>query len=183
MYMKHEGFHSSRLMMELIRKEHASKAFDVFQHRDLYMYLPQGVPTLYDLEKQYSAWECTDSPDGAEYWLNWVVVHKITQKIIGRVQIGIDKDKKEGSIAYMIGVPFQGKGYGTESVQALLTHCKNKYGVLVFKAWIDTRNVSSIRLVEKLGMERIEFIEKADHFDGEDSDEFVFQKLCTTERN
>ena len=179
--MEHENFYSSRLMMQLIRKEHASKALDVLQHKDLYTYIPQGPPTLEYLTKRYTALECRDSPDGTEYWLNWVVMQRSTQRIIGTVQAGIGKEKKEGTIAYMIGVEFQGQGYGTEAVKALLSHCKNKYGVVVFKAWIDTRNASSIRLVEKLGMEQIEMIEKADHFDGQDSDEFVFQLKCKPE--
>ncbi|MBP9708765.1 MAG: GNAT family N-acetyltransferase [Oligoflexales bacterium] len=43
------------------------------------------------------------------------------------------------------------------------------------KAWIDTRNLASINLVKKLGMTQVEFIAKADHFKGTDSDEFVFR--------
>ena len=95
--------------------------------------------------------------------------------MIGRVQTGIHKAKNEASIAYMIGFDFQGLGYGTEGVEGLITHCHQHYGVLMFKAWIDTRNAASIRLVQKIGMRQVELIEKADHFDGQDSDEFVFE--------
>ena len=176
--MEHRDFSSPRLTMELITQKHAIRAFGVVRDENLYTYLPEKPPSLAELEKRYAFWECRDSPDGTEYWLNWAVVHRISQQLIGTVQLGIHKEKKEGAIAYMIGSEFQGQGYGTEAVKASLEHGKKHYGVQVFKAWIDTRNKPSIRLVQKLGMEQVSLIEKADHFDGEDSDEFVFQLEC-----
>lgn len=173
--MEHQDFFSSRLFMQLIKKEHAAIALAVLKTESLYTYLPKQAPTLEKLEKQYAFWENRNSPDGTEYWLNWVVLDRVTRQFMGTVQIGIHREKKEGTIAYTIGTAFQGKGYGTEAVQAMIDHCKNHYQVRRFKAWIDTRNASSIRLVQKLGMQQVEMIEKADHFDGEDSDEFVFQ--------
>ena len=173
--MDHVGFDSEHLSMELIHRGHAVQAIDVLSDKLLYTYIPRNPPILEDLERQYRFWERRDSPDETEYWLNWVIFLRTTRECVGTVQIGIDKQKREGSIAYMIGRNFQGRGYGTESVRAMLEHCQSHYGVQCFKAWIDTRNGASIRLVQKLGMKQVEFIEKADHFDGEDSDEYVFQ--------
>ena len=177
--MTHINFSSPRLQIDLIKREHAQNAVAVLQHKELYRYIPQNPPTLEDLENRYSFWENRSSPDGTEYWLNWVILIPSSQQIVGTLQAGIHKERKEASIAYMIGIAFQGKGYGTEAVQALIQHCRIHYGVRVFKAWIDTRNTASIRLVQTLGMEQIEYIEKADHFDGQDSDEFVFQRTYT----
>ena len=173
--MEHVDFYSERLAMELIHRDHARLAFEILNDDRLYTYIPKKAPTLKELEIQYTFWENRESPDGAEYWLNWVIFLQTTRQLVGTVQIGIHRQKKEGAIAYMVGERFQSKGYGTEVVHALLAHCKNHYGVQRFKAWIDTRNVASIRLVQKVGMKQIECVEKADHFDGEDSDEYIFQ--------
>ena len=175
--MEHKDFYSSRLKMLLIKKGYAAQAHLVLQDEALYRYIPKSAPSLADLERTFGFWENRDSPDKSEYWLNWIVCTQDTGACIGRVQIGIHKEKKVGDIAYMIGSASQGKGYGTEAVRALLNHCQEVYGVSCFKAWIDTRNAASIRLVEKVGMHEIEFIEKADHFDGEDSDEYVYQLM------
>ncbi len=174
--MKHKAFETKRLRMHLIKKEHAGLTYTVLQSPNLYSYIPQKPPTLKELEKKFEWWEKnTESPDGTEYWLNWIVVEKVTLTTIGTIQIGIHKENREGAIAYMIGIDFQGKGYGTEAVKALLDHCHTEYSVQVFKAWIDTRNIASLRLVQKIGMNKVDFLQNADHFDGENSDEWVFE--------
>ena len=114
------------------------------------------------------------SPEETEYWLNWVMFEKETQEIIGTLQAGIHIESQVATIAYLIGTAFQRKGYGTEGVTSMIEHLKSNYEVSHIKAWIDTRNIPSIRLVEKVGMKRVELIEKADHFKGSDSDEYVY---------
>jgi [ribosomal protein S5]-alanine N-acetyltransferase len=47
-------------------------------------------------------------------------------------------------------------------------------GIISFKAWTDTRNLASHRLLEKLGFTKIEEIKNADEFKGSVSDEFVY---------
>ena len=173
--MTHLDFTTDRLSMQLITRAHAAEAHPLFQDPKLYTYIPNQPPTLEQLEKQYAFWENRDSPDGTEYWLNWSVFEISSQRLIGRVQAGITKATHEASVGYMIGSSSQGNGYGTEAVEGLIKHCHQQYAVPVFKAWIDTRNAASIRLVQKLWMRQVEFIEKADHFDGQDSDEFVFE--------
>ena len=60
---------------------------------------------------------------------------------------------------------FQGKGYGTECITAILIeHPKSNYGVVQIKAWIDTRNLYLPQLVERIGMTQVEFIEKERSF-------------------
>ena len=172
--MQHTSFSSKRLNVVLITRDHASQTYPFLNNPSLYTYLPKDPPTLDALEKQYTFWENRESPDGSEYWLNWVVFYQ--DLCIGTVQAGVHREKKEASIAYMISSDFQGQGLGTEATGALIDHLRTHYAVKRVKAWIDTRNASSIRLVEKLGLEQIEFLEKADHFKGEDSDEFVYQK-------
>jgi len=172
--MQHRNFSSQRLDMILIHKEHAQQTHSFLQNPDLYTYLPKDPPTLLAVEKQYRFWEDRSSPDGSEYWLNWVVFYK--KICIGTLQAGVQRSTKVASIAYMISTAYQGQGFATEAVAAMIEHIRCDYRVKLIKAWIDTRNLPSIRLVERLGLERVERIEKADHFKGQDSDEFVYQK-------
>ena len=108
--MKHCNFVSNRLEMQLVQKEHAEKIWPVLQDASLYKYLPKHPPTLMELERQYTFWENHDSPDKKEYWLNWVVFLRTKKSPIGTIQIGIHKQKKEGTVAYLIGADFQGMG-------------------------------------------------------------------------
>ena len=174
----HTDFKSERLQMKLINQGHAALTYDFLQDPQLYRYLPQDPPERERLEERYRLWESRSSPDESEYWLNWVIFLEDT--CIGTVQAGVDRATGEASIAYLIATPSQGRGFGSEAANALLEHLTHHYQVTKVKAWIDTRNVASIRLVEKLGMQRVELIEKADHFKGADSDEFVYQKSLST---
>ena len=176
--MEHANFSSERLQMVLITKEHAAIVHTVFQDPELFTYLPNDPPELERLEKQYAFWEGREAPDGSEYWLNYVLFLSSTGAFVGTLQSGVHRETREASIAYVIATDFQGRGLGTEATRALIAHLKQRYEISGVKAWIDTRNRTSIRLVEKLGMRQVEFIKNADHFKGQDSDEFVYYMDC-----
>ena len=173
--MTHTDFQSVRLSMELLMETHAPLIHSLLQDESIYTYMPDDPPELNQLKKKYSFWENRVSPDQTEFWLNWIITKKATQEIIGTVQATVHRENHGASVAYTIGVQFQGQGYGTEAVRSMIHHLKENYQVCRVKAWIDTRNSASIRLVEKVGMKQVEYIEKADHFKGSDSDEYVYQ--------
>jgi RimJ/RimL family protein N-acetyltransferase len=136
--------------------------------------MPDDPPSLEKLEDRYAFWEQRISPDKTEYWLNWVVFTKEDTIPIGTLQAGVHIESKVASIAYKVGSSFQRRGYATEGVIAMIEHLKSNYDVVQIKAWIDTRNQPSIKLVERIGMTQVEFIAKADHFKGSHSDEYVY---------
>ena len=178
--MLHQNFQSSRLDMKLVQKTLAPVVWSVLNDTTLYTYIPDEPPTLDKLEENYAFWEQRISPDKTEYWLNWVIFTKDEQKSIGTLQAGVHIESKVATIAYKVGTSFQRKGYATEAVTAMIEHLKLHYKVSQIKAWIDTRNQPSIKLAERIGMSQIEIIEKADHFKGSDSDEYVYQLNINT---
>ena len=167
-------FKSMRLQMKRVQMQLASITWPILNDPKLYIYLPEDPPSLAELEKRFSFWEPGISPDQSEYWLNWVLKDLESQLIVGTIQAGVHRESKVATIAYMLGSNFQRKGYAFEAIAALIQFLKNEYQVNQIKAWIDTRNVPSIRLIEKLKFSRVELIEKADHFKGADSDEYVY---------
>ena len=173
--MLHQNFSSSRLEMKLVQQTLAHLVWSVLNDISLYTYIPEEPLSIEKLENRYAFWEQRISPDKTEYWLNWVVFIKEDQSAIGELQAGVHMESKVASIAYKVGRSFQGKGYATEGVTAMIEHLKSNYGVVQIKAWIDTRNQPSIKLVERIGMTQVDFIAKADHFKGFDSDEYVYQ--------
>ena len=173
--MNHRNFTSARMNMVLVTQDHAAIVHRALQDPSLYKYLPEDPPKLKALEERYAFWEGRVSPDESEYWLNYVVFLSNSGAFVGTLQAGIHREDKEASIAYMIVTSSQGQGLGTEATRAMMEHLRQDYQVRCIKAWIDTRNEPSIRLVENLGMRNVEFLPKADHFKGQGSDEFVFQ--------
>ena len=111
------------------------------------------------------------STDGLQHWLNWTVFSGL--KVIGTVQADATDATSSASIAYMFHPNSWGKGFAFEATSAMLEHLKSQ-GITGFKAWTDTRNLASHKLLKRLGFTKTEEIKNADEFKGGISDEFVF---------
>ncbi len=165
---------TDRLILEPICERHALDMTTLLSDPDLHTFIPSDPPTLEKLKSQYKYWESRISPKEDELWLNWVGRLKSNGRIVGHFQAGV-KTSLEATIAYMIGKDFQRQGFAFEGLTKVIDLLFEGTRAKSVKAWIDTRNQASINLVKKLGMNQVEFIAKADHFKGSDSDEFVFE--------
>jgi [ribosomal protein S5]-alanine N-acetyltransferase len=115
--------------------------------------------------------EARVSQDGLQHWLNWTVF--AGSEVIGTVQADVTDSSSSASIAYMFHPNSWGKGFAREATSAMLEHLKSQ-GITSFKAWTDTRNLPSHKLLERLGFVKIEEIKNADEFKGSISHEFVY---------
>lgn len=171
-----------RLTLESVAICHAAEMVQLLADEALHRFVPSDPPTLHALEDTYRYWEKRISPKGDELWLNWIAREKRSKLAIGHFQAGI-KASGEASIAYTVGIKFQRRGFALEALKEICQFLENKIKAAPIKAWIDTRNIASISLVKKLGMNQIATIENADQFKGASSDEFVFQLDPLTFKN
>jgi RimJ/RimL family protein N-acetyltransferase len=65
-------------------------------------------------------------------------------------------------VGYTVDPDFQGKGYATEAVRALVDYAFDTLGADVVRAYASAENVASHRVVEKSGLVLME------RFEGED---------------
>lgn len=86
----------------------------------------------------------------------WAVVEKISGRLIGRCGLSVEKIDGQGEIeiGYMIGRPWQKKGYGFESVCAILHYAWEETAELRVAARIDAENTASLALAKKAGFIR-----------------------------
>ena len=117
--------------------------------------------------------EKASSPDGTELWLNWVVFLRGSTTAIGTFQATLPKGES-GSIAYIVFPPFWRKGYAREMSVCVLNHLFDEYDVPSLSAEIDTRNESSIRLAESIGLHFVKTTHNVDVFKGHSSDEHTY---------
>ncbi len=61
------------------------------------------------------------SADGREAWHNWIVRLDETGDAVGTVQATVLGDGSTAQIAWVIGVPWQGRGYASEAAAALVS--------------------------------------------------------------
>jgi RimJ/RimL family protein N-acetyltransferase len=166
---------TERLQIEPLESRHASELHAVLSDPEIYRFIPQEPPSLDQLEKRYKYLERRTSPDGTVQWLNWALRQRETGNLIGTIQATVLPDKT-AMIAYELGPGYWGQGYATEALKWLLDSWKETGEVNSTRAYVDTRNKPSIRLLERLGFERIDAIKDADFFKGESSDEYVYYR-------
>lgn len=164
-----------RLLLEPLVTGHATALFETLQAPELYTYIPQEAPaSLEALTARFEALSGRHSPDGHEVWLNWALRQRAAGIYVGTVQATVRQDHT-ALLAYMIFVPFWRQGYAREGCAHVIAHLFEEYHVSRVAAEIDTRNTTSIRLVEALGFTRVGTTPGADFFKGAVSDEYRYE--------
>jgi RimJ/RimL family protein N-acetyltransferase len=83
-------------------------------------------------------------------WLAMAVVHAADQRVIGEVLLK-RQGGSEAEIGYVLSRRYQGAGYASEAVSALIDAAHRQLGIVRLTAVVDARNTASIRLLERLG--------------------------------
>ncbi|MEP7059108.1 MAG: GNAT family N-acetyltransferase [Actinomycetota bacterium] len=129
---------------------------------------------------RYQGWERTDpdgirgeielmatrSPGEAGGWVQLSVIERDTGTLVG--DVGFSAAEGEPGVikvGYTMAPVFQGMGYATEAVAAIIAYAFDKLGARVARAYASAENIPSIRVAEKVGMRLMERFEH--HSDGE----------------
>jgi [ribosomal protein S5]-alanine N-acetyltransferase len=176
---------TEQLLLEPLGERHAKHLFPLLAEPQIYAFIPQDPPeSLADLQIRYKRLETRHSPEGDEVWLNWAIYLKTEKQYAGIVQATLGEDKI-GYLAYELSPKFWGLGYATEACQQVIRTLFTEYPVTEIIAEVDTRNVASYKLLERLSFERVTIKERADFFKGAYSDEYVYRlkykRLATKE--
>lgn len=166
---------TKRLVLEPLGTAHAEVMYESLQDERIYEYIPDEPPTdLASLRERYSFLSQGKSGDGKEEWLNWIAFPTGEAVPCGTVQASV-RDGKDADVAFVFFPRFWRQGYGSEATAAMIDFILPHYKLCKVSAYIDTRNVSSLRMVERLGFRRVRTIKDADVFKGHSSDEHVYE--------
>lgn len=97
------------------------------------------------IEKVYTFWE----------FGVWTVVEKTGGAVIGRAGFSYRDGYEEPEIGFIIGVPWQRKGYAEEVCRAILNYGREVLGFGVIQAFVRPGNDASLKLCRKLGFHDI----------------------------
>ena len=168
-----DNIFTARLRIEPLQEQHAGLVYAQQLNADLYTYIPQDPLEISELKRRYTFLQNGISPDGSEYWLNWVAFMHETNTPIGTFQATIPKNGN-AMLGYTIFRQFWRRGFAKEMSSGLITYIFNQYQPKEVFAEIDSRNIASIKLVESLGFNKVKFQKNVDFFKGESSDEFTY---------
>jgi aminoglycoside 6'-N-acetyltransferase len=97
-------------------------------------------------------------------WVQFTVEERSTDRLVGDVGISPDTDDMGVmKIGYTIDPAFQGRGYATEAIRALVAYAIDKLEAGIVRAYAEARNTPSIRVMEKAGLSHVETSDYVDN--------------------
>jgi len=107
-------------------------------------YMAEALPVVRDRLHQ--------APDEAAWW-NWLVVLRETAEAVGSVAFAGPPDR-DGAvlIGYAMYPAFEGRGYATEAVRAMIGWAFAQAGVREVRALAPVWNTPALRVAENVGM-------------------------------
>lgn len=144
---------TERLRLEPLTVEHAASMLEVLADPAIYEYIGGEAPTLPELTQRYRAQSVGHSPDGSQWWLNWIVTLRGGAAAIGVVQATVERTPAgpEASLAWVIAPRSQGGGFATEATGAMVDWLGRR-GVVRLAATIHPAHLASQAVAQKLGL-------------------------------
>lgn len=134
---------------------------------ELYRFTGGSPATAADFQSRYERQVRGVSPDGSEWWMNWIVRLRGDELPIGYAQATIDRATGLIWLGWVIGVDWQGKGFAKEAVSAVRQRLRSElvdHGVArEFRAAIHRNHAASQGVARHVGLVRT-----ADVRDGEE---------------
>lgn len=144
---------TSRLQLKVLDQERAAEVVDFIVRNDHYLKIwePLRDPEYYTIDKQAEilAAESRSIADGSLFkvWLHQ------DDEIIGSIAVSniVRGVFQSGHVGYKLAQSHTGKGYMTEALRAVVSHCFETLGMHRLEANIMPRNAASLNVVRRLG--------------------------------
>ena len=153
---------TERLELSPLRVADADELVGVLGDPALHEFIGGRPDTLEELRRRYAAMVAGPGRPG-ELWRNWVVRRRADAAAVGTVQATLTRHAGgwRAEVAWVVGVPWQGRGYAVEAARALVGWLEAA-GAGEIVAHIHPGHVASARVSAGAGL-----VATADEVDGE----------------
>ncbi|MEU6273642.1 GNAT family N-acetyltransferase [Streptomyces populi] len=140
---------TARLDLLPLRVEHAEEMAGVLSDPALHAFTG-GVPdTPRALRARYERL-VAGSPDPAVLWRNWVLRERALACLVGTVQATVSGETAE--VAWVVGTPWQGRGYAAEAARSLVRHVVRGFPVRTVVAHVHPGHHASAAVAAAAGL-------------------------------
>jgi aminoglycoside 6'-N-acetyltransferase len=116
---------------------------------------------------------------GVPGWFQYAVALRTDEAVlIGDIGVHLHENLMQAEIGFTLAPKFQGQGYATEAVLALLRHLFSQQRLLRVSAECDARNTRSASLLERVGFVREGLRRRHTWIKGEWTDDLLFGLLA-----
>ncbi len=156
---------TTRLLVLPLHPDDAAEMAEVLADPALYGFIGGSAPAAEALEARYRGW-LLGAPRPEESWHNWIIRLRDGGAAIGHLQATVIDSGRTADIAWVVGTPWQRRGYATEAAIALVQWLEaTEVGVIT--AHVHPDNVASALVAGRAGLVRTDTMH-----DGE----FVWQR-------
>jgi [ribosomal protein S5]-alanine N-acetyltransferase len=141
---------TSRLLLRPFRLEDAEDVFSYWHDEAFVFFLTRLPPPGSRAEVEEALLKISRTP--WEENPRFAVV--LQGRVIGEVSLGIEPSDQTANLGYAIARQHWGRGFATEAARAVVDYGFGSFGLAKVFARADPRNVASIRVLEKLKMQR-----------------------------
>lgn len=142
-------FTAARLDALPLDPAYAEEMAAVLADPALYVFTGGEPPEPAVLRSRYER-QCAGSPDPGELWWNWVLRVRSDGRLAGYVQATVRGPRAE--IAWVVGTPWQGRGYAREAAEGLAAHLASAGGVRELVAHIHPDHAASAAVAAGAGL-------------------------------
>ncbi|MGW2018246.1 GNAT family N-acetyltransferase [Streptomyces sp. NPDC001927] len=146
-----EAIETARLTLHPLAVAHAEEMAGVLGDPDLYSFIGGEPPTLPALRARYER-QTAGSPEPGVSWCNWVVRERASGSLVGTVQATVQDAEAEAEVAWVVGVPWQGRGIAREAVRGLVAWLTGHARVGAVLAHIHPDHTASAAVAAAVGL-------------------------------
>ena len=140
---------TARLVLVPLRVGDAEEMAEVLAAPSLYAFTGGEPPSADELRERYATQVEGGPRDGDEAWRNWIVREGADGPATGYVQATVTGDVAD--VAWVIGEPWQGRGYASEAAQAMVGWLARN-GVRTVIAHIHPEHDASATVADRVGL-------------------------------
>jgi len=173
-----KGFEPILTERLLIRKLEANDAQEFFNYRSLpevYEFQSFKPRNTKDIEAFFGM--LSELPNNPNTWFQLAICLNDDNKLIGDIGIHFLEDEAQTEIGYTLSPNFQGVGFATEAVKAVIRYLFMVLGKHRIIASVDPDNEKSIKLLDKIGMRKEAHFIKSIKINGIWSDDCIYAIL------
>ncbi|KZB52372.1 GNAT family N-acetyltransferase [Thalassospira xiamenensis] len=144
----------------------------------VYRYLYTAPPAANALTEQFSI-VLTAPFDAEGDVFRLAVINRDDDTLLGEVLLKLASIAAlQAEVGYIFNPDFSGHGYATEAVSAMIDLGFNHFGFHRIFARLDTENIGSVGIVERLGLRCEAHLIENDRFNGVWGDEYIYAVLA-----
>lgn len=146
---------TERLLLRPFVDSDFDACYDMFRREEVARYLPWEPRTREQVVEMLERVKTLTSFDGDARWIRLAVVLPESGSVIGDIGLnGVNRERGEGELGFVIHPDHQRRGYATEASRAVLRMGFEELGLHRIIARADPLNLGSVGVMERLGMRR-----------------------------